>query len=99
MTNRTSDNLTQREQARRLLIDLMRDRHRILIDEAMQAAEEAEISYSTLRRARRDLGLVTRRNGPLPAFWETPEGAKEGPASPQTTGAETEEMTLDDRTS
>jgi hypothetical protein len=96
MPNLTSDTLSQRELARRLLIDLFSERRRISVEQAVNASAELGVSRATLIRARGDLGLRTIRNGPLPAFWEAPEGADEGPASPQTTGAVTEEVTLDD---
>lgn len=66
--------LTKREHARVILCQMFAENKRISIPSATEAGRDAGVSYSTMRRARIDLGAVEVRNGPYPGFWEMPEG-------------------------
>lgn len=62
----------KREIARQLLTELFGFRSRILIADAVEAGAAVEVSYRTLQRAAKDLGVKQIHNGQHPAFWELP---------------------------
>jgi hypothetical protein len=63
---------TKREAARDLLTGIFRNRTRITIAEAMEAAAELGISRRTMIRACGDLGIREVHNGPFGAIWAWP---------------------------
>jgi hypothetical protein len=68
----TSQTLTKRELAQRLLEELFVGRDRITIAEAVAAGVERGVSRRTLVRACREAGIREVHNGPYGGFWEKP---------------------------
>jgi hypothetical protein len=63
---------TKRELAAEVLHELFRERRRIAIAEAVEAAGRLDVSKRTVQRAAHDLGVREVHNGSFGAFWELP---------------------------